>query len=157
LALGRHAVEHFAVSKLCGLELSVSDDNVRFVDDTSKTRTTIGAYVYRTEQRDWAALAELLDDHLVYEIPQTRERVHGKAAFLQFNREYPGDWHLELRRFVADGRHGAAWIDSRVGDQHQDACVWFELSEHGLINRITDFWPDPYEPPGGREHLVERW
>jgi len=23
--------------------------------------------------------------------------------------------------------------------------------------RVTDFWPEPYEPPPGREHLVERW
>jgi len=22
---------------------------------------------------------------------------------------------------------------------------------------VTDFWPEPYEPPPGREHLVERW
>jgi hypothetical protein len=35
--------------------------------------------------------------------------------------------------------------------------VWFELAADGLITRITDFWPDPYEPPPGREHLVERW
>ena len=125
--------------------------------DEASTRTTIQAYIDRTEQREWASLGELLDDHVVYEIPQTRERVRGKAAFLQFDREFPGDWHLEVRRIVADERHGAAWIDSRVGDEHQDACVWFELSEEGLIKRITDFWPDPYEPPADRAHLVERW
>jgi hypothetical protein len=27
----------------------------------------------------------------------------------------------------------------------------------GLIARVTDFWPEPYDPPSGREHLVERW
>jgi len=26
-----------------------------------------------------------------------------------------------------------------------------------LITQVTDFWPEPYEPPPGREHLVERW
>ncbi|MGP3959181.1 hypothetical protein ACTWPT_24555 [Nonomuraea sp. 3N208] len=31
-----------------------------------------------------------------------------------------------------------------------------ELSGRGLISRITDYWPEPYEPPPGREHLVER-
>jgi hypothetical protein len=25
----------------------------------------------------------------------------------------------------------------------------------GLITHVTDFWPEPYEPPPGREHLVE--
>jgi hypothetical protein len=26
-----------------------------------------------------------------------------------------------------------------------------------LITQVTDFWPESYEPPPGREHLVERW
>jgi hypothetical protein len=34
--------------------------------------------------------------------------------------------------------------------------AFFEFAD-GLITRVTDFWPDPYEPPSGREHLVERW
>jgi hypothetical protein len=114
-------------------------------------------YVSSTEQRDWEALSSLLAEDVVYEMPQTRERIRGRPAFLQFNMEYPGDWHLQARRVVADGRHAAAWIDARVGPEHQDVCVWFELSEHGLITRITDYWPDEYDPPSGREHLVERW
>jgi len=27
----------------------------------------------------------------------------------------------------------------------------------GLIARITDFWPDPYEPPARRVGLAERY
>ena len=34
--------------------------------------------------------------------------------------------------------------------------AFFEFAD-GLITRVTDFWPEPYEPPPGREHLVERW
>jgi hypothetical protein len=26
-----------------------------------------------------------------------------------------------------------------------------------VITKITDFSPEPHEPPPGREHLVERW
>jgi hypothetical protein len=29
--------------------------------------------------------------------------------------------------------------------------------EDGRIVRITDFWPDPYEPPAGRAHLAGRY
>ncbi|RSM77311.1 nuclear transport factor 2 family protein [Kibdelosporangium aridum] len=127
------------------------------MDETSRTRQTAQAYVDRTERRDWQALSELLAEDVVYEMPQTRERIHGRAALLQFNREYPGDWHLELRRVVADGRNAAVWLDSRVGTEHQDANVWLELSGDGLITRITDYWPESYDPPAGREHLVERF
>jgi hypothetical protein len=27
----------------------------------------------------------------------------------------------------------------------------------GLISHISDFWPVPYDPPAGREHLTERY
>ncbi|MGP3931536.1 nuclear transport factor 2 family protein [Nonomuraea sp. KM88] len=127
------------------------------MDETSRTRRAVQAYVDNTERRDWQALGDLLDEDVVYEMPQTRERIRGKPAFLQFNRDYPGDWHLRVRRVVADGLHAAAWIDARVGDEPLDACVWFDVSPHGLIIRVTDYWPEPYDPPAGREHLVERW
>lgn len=127
------------------------------MDETSRTRQTAQAYVDRTERRDWQGLSDLLAEDVVYEMPQSRERIRGRAALLQFNQEYPGDWHLQARRVVADGRHAAAWIDARVGDEHQDANVWLELSDDGLITRITDYWPEPYDPPTGREHLVERF
>jgi hypothetical protein len=48
------------------------------------------------------------------------------------------------------------WFEWRIGDGSDDAMVFFEFAD-GLITRVTDFWPEPYEPPRGREHLVERW
>lgn len=127
------------------------------MNETTRTRQVVRDYVESAEQRDWTRFGELLADHVVYEMPQTRERINGRRDFLRFNTEYPGDWHLVVRRIVADGSQAAAWLDARVGDEHQDVCVWFDLSEDGLIVRVTDYWPEPYEPPAGREHLVERW
>jgi hypothetical protein len=31
------------------------------------------------------------------------------------------------------------------------------VNDEGKIARITDFWPDPYELPIQRQHLVERY
>jgi ketosteroid isomerase-like protein len=125
--------------------------------ETERTRDTVRSYVERAERRDWEGFGALLADDVVYEMPQSRERVRGKQPYLRFNKEYPGDWHLRVRRIVADGDHAAAWLDTNVGEDYQDACIWFELDDAGRIARITDFWPDPYDPPAGREHLVERW
>ncbi|MGI5213427.1 nuclear transport factor 2 family protein [Plantactinospora sp. CA-290183] len=127
------------------------------MDDTAETRQIAVAYVESLEQRDWSRLVTLLAEDVVYEMPQTRERIRGKSAFLQFNTDYPGDWHLRIRHVVADDRLAALWLDVRVDADRQDACVWVEVGEQGLINRITDYWPEPYDPPPGREHLVERW
>lgn len=127
------------------------------MDETTRTRRVATEYVERLEARDWPGLTALLTDTVVYEMPQTRERIRGRHDVVRFNTEYPGDWHLAVRRVVADGRFAALWLDTRVGDEHQDACVWLDLAEDGLVARVVDFWPDPYEPPAGREHLAERY
>ncbi len=138
-------------------EMSLPDATVHAVDRTAISRQVAHSYVDHLERRDWPGLAALLTDSVVYEMPQTRERIHGVDAFLRFNIEYPGHWQLRIRRVVADGNLAALWLDVRVDVEQQDACVWLEVSEHGLINKIVDYWPASYDPPLGREHLVERW
>ena len=51
-------------------------------------------FIASLEARDWAAWAALLHPDVIYEIPQSRERIRGRDRYLRFNQEYPGDWHL---------------------------------------------------------------
>jgi hypothetical protein len=113
-------------------------------------------FIASLEARDWDAWAALLHPAVVYEIPQSRERIRGRDRYLRFNQEYPGDWHLRPKVTIADERHGVAWFEWLLDGRADDAMAFFEFAD-GLITRVTDFWPEPYEPPPGREHLVERW
>jgi SnoaL-like domain len=114
-------------------------------------------FIETLEARDWEAWASLLHPDVVYEIPQSRERIRGRDRYLQFNQEYPGDWHLRLKVSIADDLNGVAWFGWEVdGSDSAEGIAFFTLSD-GLITSITDFWPEPYDPPPGREHLVERW
>jgi ketosteroid isomerase-like protein len=118
----------------------------------------VAAYWAAAEARDWGRFAGLLAEDVVYVGPQTRERVRGREAYLRFNTEgFPGNWHLTVHRIVGQGQHAASWIEmSDVGD-HYPGLSFFELDGDGRIARITDFWPEPYELPASREHLVERY
>ena len=118
----------------------------------------IAAYWAAAESRDWDTFADLVAEQVVYEAPQFRERVRGRAAYMRFNVEgFPSDWHLSLQRIVGEGRHGASWLEfSDAGDRYPGLC-FFDLDEHGRIARITDFWPAPAELPASRAHLVERY
>jgi ketosteroid isomerase-like protein len=127
------------------------------VDDARHARQAVARYWDAAEARDWDAFGALLADDVVYEAPQTRERVRGKEAYVRFNVEYPGDWHLRVERAVGDERHAATWITFDNEGTVETGVCFFDLDDDGLIRRITDFWPEPYEPPRGREHLVERW
>src|SRR6266487_6105525 len=121
----------------------------------SGNRDIAERFIASLEARDWEAWAALLHPDVVYEIPQSRERIRGRDRYLRFNQEYPGDWHLRPKVVIADEQHGVVWFEWRLDDHTDDAMAFFEFAD-GLITRVTDFWPEPYEPPAGREHLVER-
>ncbi|MDG4823191.1 nuclear transport factor 2 family protein [Asanoa sp. WMMD1127] len=114
------------------------------------------AYWAAAEARDWSAFSALLHDDVVYELPQTRERISGRTRYLQFNVEYPGDWHLTVDRVVGAGRQAATWCHFTADGEPAEAVTFFELDEAGLVTSITEFWPAAYEPPAGRAHLMQR-
>jgi SnoaL-like domain len=126
------------------------------VTDTPDAKSLVSAFVDRLEHRDWEGFAALLDPDVVYELPQTRERIRGRDRYVQFNAEYPGDWHLEPRVVLGDDHDGSLLFRWTLGAEDSLAIAFFEVAG-GRITKITDFWPEPYEPPPGREHLVERW
>jgi predicted ester cyclase len=125
----------------------------------SRAAEAVTAYWEAANERNWDAFAGLLSADVVYEGPQTRERVRGAENYVRFNVEgFPGPWHLRILRVVAEGTAAASWIDFTNADgTSQPGLCFFELDEEGKIDRITDFWPEPYELPAQRAHLVERF
>ncbi|WP_200305755.1 nuclear transport factor 2 family protein [Streptomyces adelaidensis] len=124
---------------------------------TTDLRKTVESFWAAAEGRDWAAFAETLAEDVVYELPQTRERILGRQRYVEFNREYPGDWHARIERIVAEPGQVVSWTHVTVGVEEMHAISFFTGDEEGRIATVTDFWPEPYEPPAGREHLVERY
>ncbi len=118
----------------------------------------VAAYWAAAEARDWEAFGALLTGDVLYRGPQTREQVRGREAYLRFNAEgFAYDWHLAVERIVGEGRHAASWVEFTGPESTLPGLCFFELDDRGLIARITDFWPDPYELRASRAHLVERY
>ena len=122
------------------------------------TGDAVAAYWAATEARDWDTFGALLAEDVVYELPQTRERVRGRAAYTTFTADgFPGDWHIIVQRVIGGEQDAASeieFIDAGVG---QTGLTFFEFGSYGLISRITDYWPEPYEPPANRAGLAERY
>ncbi|RPI77575.1 MAG: nuclear transport factor 2 family protein [Desulfobacteraceae bacterium] len=117
---------------------------------------TVEQYWQTLNDRDWQAFGALLHEGMVYEIPQTRERVRGKEAYIDFNKTYPGDWTLAIVHLVADQHRAVSQIAFRDDGQEQVGISFFEFKD-GLICRITDFWPVAYEPPLRQSRFIERY
>jgi ketosteroid isomerase-like protein len=127
-------------------------------DQVRDAGQVVADYWAAAEARDWAAFGAVLAEDVVYEVPQTRERVSGREAYVRFNAEgFPGDWHLAVQRIVSQARTAVSMIEFSEGGASQAGLCFFDLDEDGRIVRITDFWPDPYEPPAGRAHLARRY
>ncbi|HKH06385.1 MAG TPA: nuclear transport factor 2 family protein [Acidimicrobiales bacterium] len=116
------------------------------------------SFVERLERRDWDGFSALLHPDVVYEVPQTRERIRGRDTYVRFNIEYPGDWHLAPEIVLADegGRDASVLFRWELDGDSMQGIVYLEVDD-GVVTKVTDLWPEPYEPPPGREHLVERY
>jgi hypothetical protein len=73
----------------------------------SGNRQIAERFIASLEARDWEAWAALLHPDVIYEIPQSRERIRGRDRYLRFNQEYPGDWHLRPKVVIADEQHAS--------------------------------------------------
>lgn len=122
----------------------------------SSTRSVIETYCSSLDARDWATFESVLAGDVHYELPQTGESIRGRAAYVRFNREYPGEWRILPARVVVEGDEAVVWISFELDGQVQNGIGFFTVDGAGRITRIVDFWPAPYEPPPGREHLVTR-
>jgi ketosteroid isomerase-like protein len=118
---------------------------------------TARRYWQCAEARDWDGFAALLAPDVVYEMAQTRERVRGRDAYLRFNQGYPGDWHLAITQLVGDDDGAATLVAFSIGDEAMTGITFFTFDDDGRVLTVRDFWPEAYDPPPGREHLVERY
>ena len=123
---------------------------------TNTSIESIKKYWKTVNLRDWETFESLLHENIIYDLPQSRERIHGRVAFREFNAAYPGDWTLEIVRLVGDENQAVSQINFQVNDEEQPGISFFEF-RNGLIYRIVEFWPAPYEPPVRQSHSIERY
>jgi hypothetical protein len=148
-----------ATFRLSGGELRPCEDEPPGIGPAvTSAHHVVAAYWAAAEARDWAAFGALLADDVIYRGPQTREQVRGRDPYIRFNVEgFAYDWHLTVQRITGEGRHAASWIEFTGPDGTQPGLCFFDLDGDGKIAQITDFWPDPYDLPASRAHLVERY
>ncbi|GGF38748.1 polyketide cyclase [Marmoricola endophyticus] len=123
----------------------------------SDHETTVRRHWACAEARDWRGYAATLATDVVYEAPQTRERIRGREALVAYMSAYPGDWHVPVATVVAGGSGAVSRVDALVGAEEMTGICFFEMGEDGLIRSMQDWWPQPYDLPPEREGSSERY
>jgi len=109
------------------------------------------------QTNDFAAVAAVLGPDFVLEWPQTKERIRGAERFVRMNADYPthGRWQFTIQRIVGDEHEAVSDVVITDGVQQARAISFFETAD-GRVRRLVEYWPEPYEAPANRAHLVER-
>src|SRR5215469_10069244 len=109
----------------------------------SSAHQAVTAYWAAVEARDWETLAGLVAGDVFYEVPQTRERVRGREAYVRFCAEgFPGEWHITVERAVGQDQHAATWVRWSAGQAgaDSDSPNWPSASVHqrSMANPAAD-------------------
>jgi hypothetical protein len=106
-------------------------------------------------ERQWAEFSTLLAPDLNYEVPQTREYAESGASYLEMFRTWPGDWKATVRTLVCEPAQAVCIIDFAVSNEVMTGISVFGIKD-GKIIQVTDYWPEPYEPPPRMTPLLKR-
>lgn len=105
---------------------------------------------------DFASVAAVLAPDFVLEWPQSGERIRGPERFARMNEEYPahGPWRFTIHRLFGGDAEAVSHVMVTDGAQVGTAISFFTVEADRIV-RLVEFWPDPFEAPANRAHLVE--
>lgn len=122
----------------------------------TSTKTIIEKYWKAINDRDWKSFEQLVAGDIIYILPQSREKIRGRLAFKEFNETYPGNWTLSVTTLVTDEKRAVSKIAFVNDNEEQTGISFFEL-QNNVIQKITEYWPTPYEPPLRNCDYIERY
>jgi hypothetical protein len=123
VAYGEHA-EDFTVRAIRGGGRSPAD--------------VVAALWDRLDARDWAIVETLISPTVVLELPASGQVLRGRSAFMDFWRNRPGGWSVEVHRMIVEREFVATEV--RLSDG-ADVMSWWTIFE-GQINSGREFWID---------------
>jgi len=123
---------------------------------SDQTRALVERYWALMNGNDFRAVGALLADDFVLDYPQSGERFRGREQNAQINERYPspGPWHFTLDRLLVDGERAVTDVRVRGAAVEARAISFFELRD-GRIQRITEYWPEPFPAPEWRAAWAE--
>ena len=141
-------------------------------------RSIAERYALAIQDKDFDAVAELLTDDFIDEMPQSGERTRGKATFLAMVRNYPGgvgtvdpkgvrlvgaeDRWVLTPMFTQLRIEGSGDVYTFVGSvRYANGEMWHMVAiielRGGKVAKSTSWYAAPFDAPEWRAPYVERF
>ena len=123
------------------------------------SRDVLESFWAAMQKNDWDRAAGHLTEDCVVDWPCSGERIVGRSDFAAVQAAYPtatGSWSFEVHRIVVEGVVVVSEVTVTDGEQSARVVAFSIVDDHGRIAHQTEYWPMPYDPPPGREHLTQR-
>src|SRR5580658_1565139 len=115
-------------------------------------------------RRHWAASAagaqniehEIYDEHAICDYPQSGERIHGKRNLQNLRSHHPDKpTGFSIRRLLGSGK---LWITEYTITYQGRPFYTISIMEfeNGKVMRETQYFAEPFDPPGWRAQWVEQ-
>lgn len=115
-------------------------------------------------RRHWAASAdgnqnlehEIYNEDVVCDYPQSGERIHGKRNLQNLRSHHPGHpTNFNIRRLLGSGN---LWMTEYTitYQGHSFYTVSIMEFENGKVMHETQYFAEPFDPPGWRAQWVEQ-
>jgi hypothetical protein len=110
----------------------------------------------RMNTNDFHSAGQMLSDSCILEWPQSKERIRGRDNFVAVNNEYPayGRWLFTINRIVGNATEAVSDVSITDGTQVARAITSATVQEGKIVKQV-EYWPDSYDAPENRKHLVE--
>jgi limonene-1,2-epoxide hydrolase len=121
------------------------------------SREVVESFWAAMKENDWERAAGHLAENCMIDWPCSGERIVGRSDFAAVQVEYPtstGHWSFDVGSIVAEGDVVVSEVTATDGEQSA-RVVAFSIIDGGLIAHQIEYWPMPYEPRPGRDHLTQ--
>jgi ketosteroid isomerase-like protein len=135
---------------------AIRSDHRPKLKDMSDTTRIVHEFWRLMATNDFHAVSAVLSPSFVLEWPQSNERIRGATNFALLNTAYPanGPWTFTINRVVGGEHDAVSDVSVTDGVLRARAISFFSIAGN-KIERIVEFWPEPYEPPFDRTQFVE--
>ena len=124
------------------------------MDGDAQIRARIMGHWQASELEDSAAEHAIYATDAILDYPQSGERFRGRATIAAQRGGHPADRHFTVLRITG---HGDLWVSECVisYDGVPSHSVSIMEFSGGLVAHETQYFADPFDPPGWRAALAE--